>query len=258
MSRPRFNRILLKLSGEVMMGQGRFGIDPDTVHRIAAAPAVVRAVPVPTYPPAKEDFAFVVEESVPASAVEAAIVVGAGDLAERVHLFDVFTGEQIGEGKKSLAFAIRLRSGEGTLTAEQIGETRRRIIAAVQSAVGGVLRAGPLSLDLGRGRWTGTLAYDLREGRLDARGLFSGGAAPKGWTGAPPAIQLGLTGPLAAPACLMRSRCIASAVPWRVSTITRFRISASPARKRWPRPAPSADAVSRSGPQTTSLPISES
>jgi phenylalanyl-tRNA synthetase beta chain len=116
-----------------------FELDLEAV--IASAPAVVRAVPVPTYPPAKEDFAFVVEESVPASAVEAAIVVGAGDLAERVHLFDVFTGEQIGEGKKSLAFAIRLRSGEGTLTAEQIGETRRRIIAAVESAVGGVLRA---------------------------------------------------------------------------------------------------------------------
>ncbi|WP_263312140.1 phenylalanine--tRNA ligase subunit beta [Brachybacterium atlanticum] len=116
-----------------------FELDLEAV--IAAAPAVVRAVPVPTYPPAKEDFAFVVEESVPASAVEAAIVVGAGDLAERVHLFDVFTGEQIGEGKKSLAFAIRLRSGEGTLTAEQIGETRARIIAAVESAVGGVLRA---------------------------------------------------------------------------------------------------------------------
>ena len=116
-----------------------FELDLEAV--IAAAPAVVRAEPVPTYPPAKEDFAFVVDESVPASAVEAAIVVGAGDLAERVHLFDVFTGEQIGEGKKSLAFAIRLRSTEGTLTAEQIGETRQRIIAAVESAVGGELRA---------------------------------------------------------------------------------------------------------------------
>ena len=116
-----------------------FELDLEAV--IAAAHAVVRAEPVPTYPPAKEDFAFVVEQSVPASAVEAAIVVGAGDLAERVHLFDVFTGEQIGEGKKSLAFAIRLRSTEGTLTAEQIGETRQRIIAAVESAVGGELRA---------------------------------------------------------------------------------------------------------------------
>ena len=108
---------------------------------IAAAPAVVAAAPVPTYPVAKEDFAFVVDQDVPASAVEAAIVVGIGDLAESVHLFDVFTGEQIGEGKKSLAFAVRLRSVEGTLTAEQIGQARSRCIAAVASAVGGVLRA---------------------------------------------------------------------------------------------------------------------
>ncbi|MGP5377102.1 phenylalanine--tRNA ligase subunit beta [Brachybacterium alimentarium] len=114
-------------------------LDLETV--IDSAPAVVAAEPVPTYPVAKEDFAFVVDEDVPAAAVEAAIVVGVGDLAESVHLFDVFTGEQIGEGKKSLAFAVRLRSAEGTLTAEQIGAARTRCIAAVDAAVGGVLRA---------------------------------------------------------------------------------------------------------------------
>ena len=116
-----------------------FELDIEAV--IASAPAVVLATPVPTFPPAKEDFAFVVEESVPASAVEAAILVGAGDLAERVHLFDVFTGEQIGEGSKSLAFAVRLRSAEGTLSAKEIGAARDRIVAAVASAVGGELRA---------------------------------------------------------------------------------------------------------------------
>ena len=108
---------------------------------IASAPEVVEAVPVPTFPPAKEDFAFVVDDSVPASAVEAAIVVGIGDLAESVRLFDVYTGDQIGDGKKSLAFAVRLRSQDGTLTGEQIGEARTRCIRAVQDAVGGVLRA---------------------------------------------------------------------------------------------------------------------
>ena len=116
-------------------------LELDLEALIAAAPAVVVAEPVPTYPVAKEDFAFVVDQDVPSSAVEAAIVVGIGDLAEDVHLFDVFTGAQIGEGKKSLAFAVRLRSTEGTLTAEQIGEARTRCIAAVDSAVGGVLRA---------------------------------------------------------------------------------------------------------------------
>jgi len=96
-----------------------------------------------------------------------------------------------------------LREGRlQALAAEEFGRAAAGAeaeVTAPATLVGGVLRAGPLSLDLGRGRWTGTLAYDLREGRLDARGLFSGGAAPKGWTGAPPAIQLGLTGPLAAP-----------------------------------------------------------
>ena len=116
-------------------------VELDLEALIASAPAVIEAAPVSTYPPAKEDFAFVVEQDVPASAVEAAIVVGIGDLAEDVHLFDVYTGEQIGEGKKSLAFAVRLRSDEGTLTAERIGEARKRCIAAVESAVGGVLRA---------------------------------------------------------------------------------------------------------------------
>ncbi|MGO2607144.1 MAG: phenylalanine--tRNA ligase subunit beta, partial [Brachybacterium tyrofermentans] len=116
-------------------------LELDLEALIASAPAVIAAAPVPTYPVAKEDFAFVVDQSVPAAAVEAAIVVGIGDLAESVHLFDVFTGEQIGEGKKSLAFAVRLRSAEATLTAEQIGAARSRCIAAVDSAVGGVLRA---------------------------------------------------------------------------------------------------------------------
>ncbi|MCL6422653.1 phenylalanine--tRNA ligase subunit beta [Brachybacterium sp. JHP9] len=116
-------------------------LEVDVDRLIAAAPAVVRAEAVPTFPLAKEDFAFVVDESVPASAVEAAIVVGIGDVLESVHLFDVFTGEQVGEGKKSLAFAVRLRSAEGTLSAKDIAAARERCIAAVDAAVGGVLRA---------------------------------------------------------------------------------------------------------------------
>ncbi|GAB2549923.1 phenylalanine--tRNA ligase subunit beta [Brachybacterium huguangmaarense] len=114
-------------------------LDLDAV--IDAAPRVIRAEPVPTFPVAKEDLAFVVDEFVPASAVEAAIVVGIGDVLESVRLFDVFRGEQTGEGKKSLAYAVRLRSADGTLSAEEIRGARDRAIAAVDTAVGGVLRA---------------------------------------------------------------------------------------------------------------------
>lgn len=116
-------------------------LELDLEALIASAPEVVPAAPVPTYPPAKEDFAFVVDASVPASAVEAAMVVGIGDLLESIHLFDVYTGDQVGEGRKSVAFSVRLRSEAGTLTAEEIGAARTRCIEAVAAAVGGELRA---------------------------------------------------------------------------------------------------------------------
>src|SRR5699024_2942956 len=116
-------------------------LELDLEALIAAAPLVVAAAPVPTYPPAKEDFAFVVDEDVPAPAVEAALVVGMGDRAERVYLFDVFTGAPSAGRSTSRASALRLRSVEGTLAAEQIGAARKRCTAAVETAVGGVLRA---------------------------------------------------------------------------------------------------------------------
>ena len=59
---------------------------------------------------AKEDVALVVDADVPAAAVEAALVAGAGPLLESVRLFDVYTGEQVGDGRKSLAFALRFRA----------------------------------------------------------------------------------------------------------------------------------------------------
>ncbi|WCS24646.1 AsmA protein [Methylobacterium sp. NMS14P] len=77
-------------------------------------------------------------------------------------------------------------------------QTRGSARAAV-TIVGGVLRAGPFDLDLGPARWAGTVGYDLRAGRLDARGTLVGGPVPRGWNAGPPAVQFGLTGPLGAP-----------------------------------------------------------
>lgn len=116
-------------------------VELDVEALAAAAPAVVRAVPVSTFPHAKEDFAFVVDAEVPAATVQEAIRTGIGELAESVRLFDVYTGEQVREGSKSLAFAVRLRSSEGTLDADEILAARERCIRAVSETVGGVLRA---------------------------------------------------------------------------------------------------------------------
>ncbi len=63
----------------------------------------------------------------------------------------------------------------------------------------GTLRTAPFAIDLGQARWNGTLQVDPRQRSLDARGVLTAAAGPKGWSGAAPAIQLGFAGPLAAP-----------------------------------------------------------
>jgi phenylalanyl-tRNA synthetase beta chain len=105
-----------------------------------------RAVDVPTapvlshQPQAKEDVALVVDESVTSAEVAAALRAGAGDLLESVRLFDVYTGPQVGEGKKSLAFALRFRAPDRTLTEAETGAARDAAVAAAATAVGAVQR----------------------------------------------------------------------------------------------------------------------
>jgi phenylalanyl-tRNA synthetase beta chain len=91
-------------------------------------------------PLAKEDVALVVDATVPSSEVERALRAGAGELLESIRLFDVFTGPQIGDGKKSLAFALRFRAPDRTLTEAETGAARDAAVAAASSAVGAVQR----------------------------------------------------------------------------------------------------------------------
>ncbi|WP_026460174.1 phenylalanine--tRNA ligase subunit beta [Schaalia suimastitidis] len=102
------------------------------------APVQVR--PVSTYPVAKEDFAFVLPADIPASRVEQAVRQGAGALAESVTLFDIYQGDQVDAGYRSLAFAVRLR-GDHTLSAQEIAAVRQNVIQRVTKQLGGRLRA---------------------------------------------------------------------------------------------------------------------
>ncbi|MEV0893486.1 phenylalanine--tRNA ligase subunit beta [Promicromonospora sp. NPDC050262] len=106
----------------------------------AASGEPVVATPVSAFPAAKEDFAFVVDGGVPAEAVRSAIVAGAGELLEDVALFDVFTGEQVGEGKKSLAYSLRLRAADRTLSAKEVRAVRDAVVESASAEVGAVLR----------------------------------------------------------------------------------------------------------------------
>ena len=97
--------------------------------------------PFSTYPVAKEDVALVVDAAVPAAAVGRRLREGAGALLESVRLFDVYTGEQSAAGTKSLAFALRFRAPDRTLTEAETAAARDAAVAAVVREFGAVQRA---------------------------------------------------------------------------------------------------------------------
>jgi phenylalanyl-tRNA synthetase beta chain len=100
----------------------------------------VQAPQVSAYPVATQDVALIVDAAVPAAEVAAALRDGAGELLESLRLFDVFTGDQVGEGRKSLAYALRFRAQDRTLTAEEASEARDAAVAAAVSRTGAALR----------------------------------------------------------------------------------------------------------------------
>ncbi len=106
----------------------------------------VQARPVSTFPVAKEDVALVVDAAVPAGDVLEAVRAGAsgsvaGDVLEDVRLFDVYTGDQVGAGRRSLAFSVRLRAADRTLTAAETAAVRESVVAEANRRFGATLRA---------------------------------------------------------------------------------------------------------------------
>ncbi|MEV7300712.1 phenylalanine--tRNA ligase subunit beta [Streptomyces clavifer] len=105
-----------------------------------AVDGALQAPRISTFPVATQDVALVVAEDVPADAVERALRDGAGELLESLRLFDVFTGDQIGEGRKSLAYALRFRAADRTLTVEEASAARDTAVALAAQRTGAVLR----------------------------------------------------------------------------------------------------------------------
>jgi phenylalanyl-tRNA synthetase beta chain len=93
-----------------------------------------------SYPPAIFDLAFEVGEDVAAATVLAAIEAAAGDVLERSDLFDVFVGDPIPEGRKSLAVRLTLRAPDRTLRDEEVGPIRRAVVERVTADTGAALR----------------------------------------------------------------------------------------------------------------------
>jgi phenylalanyl-tRNA synthetase beta chain len=92
-----------------------------------------------SYPAVHQDVAVVVDEGVPAAQVRTAVLEGGGELLRSAEVFDLYRGEQLGEGRKSLALRLTFRAADRTLTDEEVAERRATIEAAV-AKIGGSLR----------------------------------------------------------------------------------------------------------------------
>ena len=114
-------------------------IDLDALLRLAPARGSIASVS--SHPVAKEDVALVVAEDVPVGAVKQALADGAGELLESLALFDVYTGSQVPEGCKSLAFALRFRAPDRTLTDAETAAAREAAVARAAADTGAELRA---------------------------------------------------------------------------------------------------------------------
>ncbi|GAB3193237.1 phenylalanine--tRNA ligase subunit beta [Nesterenkonia suensis] len=107
---------------------------------LASAPEKVVAEPISAFPASTQDVSLIVDESLPAGELESALTAGAGELLEDIELFDVYSGEGIGEGSKSLAFALRFRAADRTLTADEASAARGAAVALAAERYGAVQR----------------------------------------------------------------------------------------------------------------------
>jgi phenylalanyl-tRNA synthetase beta chain len=113
-------------------------INADALFEAAADVIVARHISA--FPVATQDVALVVPQDIPADDVLAALREGAGELLEDVALFDVYAGKGIEEGKKSLAFGLRFRATDRTLTADEASAARESAVAVAAERFGAVQR----------------------------------------------------------------------------------------------------------------------
>jgi phenylalanyl-tRNA synthetase beta chain len=113
-------------------------LDVDVLTR--ASEETTRYHEISTFPAALTDVALVVADTVTAAEVERSLRSGAGDFLEDIALFDVYAGEQVGDGKSSLAYRLTFRAPDRTLTTEEVNGFRDAAVASAANAVGAVQR----------------------------------------------------------------------------------------------------------------------
>ena len=117
---------------------GWLEVDLDVLLALPHGETIYR--PISRYPSSDIDLAFEVDDTVPASEVEATLREAAGDRLAWVRLFDVYRGTGISEGRRSLAYTLRLEALDHTLTDDEVAAIRQRCIAAVEATHPATLR----------------------------------------------------------------------------------------------------------------------
>ncbi len=96
--------------------------------------------PLPKFPATTRDFSFVVDEDMEVGTIEATMARAGGKLVEKVALFDIYRGPQIGEGKKSVSLRVSLRASDRTLTVEEADKVAAKILGAMEHQLGITIR----------------------------------------------------------------------------------------------------------------------
>ena len=101
-----------------------------------AADMTIDYKPLPKFPAVTRDFSFVCDEALEVGAIEEVMEKAAGKLCEGVALFDIFRGEKLGAGKKSVAFRVTLRASDRTLTVEEADKISNKILKDLSYKLG--------------------------------------------------------------------------------------------------------------------------
>ena len=115
-------------------------LDLDLDVLITSSPDHVVATPVLVFPAATQDVSLVVDQSVPAAAVQVAIIDGAGELLESAHLVDDYRGAGLADNQKSLTFALRFRAADRTLTQQDATDAKLAAVAVAASRHNATIR----------------------------------------------------------------------------------------------------------------------
>lgn len=141
------NDTVLGILGEVHPAvQKNYGIGTKTYVAKFNIPEMMKCAvtevsyqPLPKFPVAARDLSVICDDEIPVAELEKAIKGAVGKILEKVTLFDVYKGEQIEKGKKSVSYSITMRSHDGTLTDEQADSAMKKVLKAL-SAIGAELR----------------------------------------------------------------------------------------------------------------------